>query len=170
FALLARLAASTRSPRLFVPLVTGLSEPSAGCRKAAARGLGHLGDARAEGPLLEALTRAAGSERRPIVEALGKVGGTEAAQALEALATERTLVPHVERALALVARRASRSASSVLDLERSFPEPQRVRARCRHGLAPVLLDEAHRFAPRLRDEATVELEHGGSLGDLFTLR
>src|SRR5690606_3083169 len=120
--------------------------------------------------LLEALARAEGSERRSIVEALGKVGSTPAAQALEALDAEPALVPHVARALALLARRASRASASLLELARPLPEPQRVYARCRHGLAPVLRDEAHRFSPRLRDPATVELKHRGSLGELYALR
>lgn len=169
--LVGRVAVATRAAALFEPLVRGLGDEDARCRRSAMSALGKLGDERAEGPLLALLERSALEERRVLVEALGKLGGRASREALAALSVEDPeLERRRERALTLLGRRSSRADAVSLDFERPLPSPVTVVLTTRAGLAHLPCAElAHLGASRL-SAREAQLSYGGTLGALFQAR
>ena len=165
------------APDLLTPLVAALGEPLAESRKLAARGLGKLGDARAEAPLLAALEGAGGAVRKAIVDALGALGGAASAARLATLETaeaaeteDADLVRRRERARLMIERRVARSPAGVR-LDAALGRRQRVALHCRAGLSELLASELEgRFRPRLRGPGRVDVEHAGTLGELLVAR
>jgi precorrin-6B methylase 2 len=172
FGVLVRLAGELEDAALYPALLGALDEPVAQSRQLAARGLGKLGESRAEARLLEALARASGVERKSIVDALGSLGAEASFSRLAALESDDAdLVRRRERARLLIERRLGRSEPGQLVLHAPLPARWRVALRCRTGLAPVLMDElAGRWQPRLVAPDRVEIEHAGTLGDLLAAR
>lgn len=170
--LLGDLGALAPGEPVLQALSDALADPAPRCQRAAARALGKLGDARAEGPLLDALGRVELAERRAVVDALGKLGSAHAAGRLAELRSDDAdLLRRIDNARTLIERRTSRGqAPESLVLDRALPFPLRVVARCRAGLSSVLADEAAPFGVLRVTPTEVELEHTGSLGDLLRLR
>jgi len=170
--LFVRLAGETDAPDLYGLLLAALDEPVAQSRKLAARGLGKLGDIRAEPRLLDALERANGPERKSIVDALGALGGEQSLSRLGALeAADEDLVRRRERARALIERRLRRAEPGELVLDEPLGAPWRVALSCRRGLAEVLADELRAAAkPEVRSPERVDIEHSGSLRELLEAR
>ena len=163
--------ASDVQDALLPPLLEALTNPSPRCRRAAARALGKLGDARAEGPLLVALHDSELAEQRAALDALGKLGGERAREALAHFQSADTdVMRRAQNARALIERRATRHEDRSLVFDRALPGAFRVVARCRSGLGGVLRDEATAFRLLGSDDARVEFEHRGSLGELLQLR
>ncbi len=172
-ALLARLASATAQPAgLYAALVGALGEPLPQSRKLAARALGKLGDARAEGPLVEALGRASVVEQKSIVDALALLGAAASLAALDTLSTsEDDLARRRERARLMIERRLARVQPARLDLEQALAHPCSVVLWCRPGLAEVLATElAEGWAPRAVAANRVEVEHRGTLAELLVAR
>jgi precorrin-6B methylase 2 len=164
-------SASDIRDTLLPPLLAALSDAAPRCRRAAARALGKLGDARAEGPLLATLNDSELAEQRAALDALGKLGGERAREALAGFQSADTdVMRRAQNARALIERRATRDRERSLVFDRSLPGAFRVVARCRSGLGGVLRDEASAFRVLGSDDARVEFEHHGSLGDLLALR
>lgn len=172
FGLFVRFASEVDAPDLHDVLLAGLDEPLAQSRKLAARGLGKLGDARAEGRLLEVLERASGPERKSIVDALGALGGEQSLRTLAALdAGDEDLARRRERARAQIERRLGRAAPGELALDEPLGSPWRIALSCRRGLAEVLADELRaRAKPEIRTAERVDIEHSGSLRELLEAR
>jgi predicted RNA methylase len=170
--LFARLAGEVDAPELGDLLLAALDEPLAQSRKLAARGLGKLGDVRAEGRLLDALERSSGPERKSVVDALGALGGESSLRPLAALeAADEDLVRRRERARALIERRLGRAEPGELRLDAALGTRWRIALSCRRGLAEVLADELHaRAKPELRSLERVDIEHSGSLRELLDAR
>lgn len=159
--------------RVLDPLVRGLADEEPRCCRSAARALGKLGDARAETPMLAALSVAGPAERRALVDALGKLGGDASRRALaELVPSDDDLARRIDNARTLLERRdARRGDESKLSLDRTTPHSLRLLARCRSGLSAVLRDEAAKSFRVLEvDDTGVEFEHRASLGELCQLR
>ncbi|MFZ5890387.1 MAG: HEAT repeat domain-containing protein [Myxococcota bacterium] len=170
-ALLGRFASAQPDPRLFEPLLSALDHGSPRCRRLAAAGLGKLGDPRAEAALLHALPEAPPDLLRAIAEALGKVGSEKALSALAALnASDPELARRREQASLLVQRRLGRTQEATLALDRRLPQPMRMRADCRRGLARLLAQELATFGARVSSDSSVDFEHAGSLRELLVAR
>jgi precorrin-6B methylase 2 len=156
---------------LLPPLLAALSDPSPRCVRAAARALGKLGDGRAEEQLLATLNDSELAEQRAALDALGKLGGERAREALARFESADTdVMRRAQNARALIERRATRHQDRSLVFDRALPGVFRVVARCRSGLGGVLRDEAAACRVLGSDDARVELEHSGSLGELLALR
>jgi 23S rRNA G2445 N2-methylase RlmL len=170
--LLARLAGEVDAAELLDLLLAALDEPVAYSRRFAARGLGKLGDARAEGRLLDALERSSGPERKSMVDALGAVGAEQSLRRLSALdAGDADLVRRRERALALIERRLARDDPGELMLDVPLGAAWRVALTCRRGLAEILAGELRpRASPEICSPGRVEVEHSGSLRELLEAR
>lgn len=170
--LFVRLAGEIAAPELYDLFVAALDEPLAQSRKLAARGLGKLGDARAEARLLDALGRASGPERKSIVDALGALGGEQSLQPLGALeAADADLDRRRERSRALIERRLGRSAAGELLFDVPLGAPWRIALSCRRGLAEVLASELPvRARPEIRSPERVDIVHSGSLRELLEAR
>jgi HEAT repeat protein len=114
FGLLVRVAGEVEDPALYPALLSALDEPVVQSRKLAARGLGKLGESRAEARLLEALEargKVSVVEQKSIVDALGSLGSEASAARLAALASDDAdLVRRRERARLLIERRLGRGA------------------------------------------------------------
>ena len=173
-ALLVRLvphAAATGGEALYAAFGAALTEPVVQSRKLAARGLGKLGDRRAEPLLLRALAGVSVTEQKRLVDALGLLGGAATLEALPTLPTsDEDLVRRAERARLLIERRGARRGDSALVFDRRLVQTTRVALSCRAGLAGVLCDELAGKAPRVSAPDRVELEHAGTLADLLTAR
>jgi hypothetical protein len=142
-------------------------------KRRAASALGRLdADPASEDALLAALPAAALPEQRAIVEALGKIGGPKASSALAQVPrSDVELGRRVENALTLLARRADRANQSSVVLDRPLGAPLTVLASCRSGLSELLLSELSPLGRARRTSASVvELEFGGTLGELFRAR
>jgi precorrin-6B methylase 2 len=172
YALLVRLAGEVEEPALYSALVQALDEPIAQSRKLAARGLGKLGDRRAETRLLEALEKSSVVEQKSIVDALGALGGEASAVRLATLESrDADLARRRERAGLLIERRLGRAASGRLVLQAPLPRRWRVALSCRHGLETVLADELRgSWRPVLVGPGRVDVEHAGCLQDLLAAR
>lgn len=171
-ALLVRLVGEVDDPALSEALLGALDEPVSQSRRLAARGLGKLGEGRAEGRLLEALEVASDVERKSIVDALGALGAEPSARRLASLTSDDAdLVRRVERARLLIERRLGRSAPGRLILDAPLPAPFPVALFCRAGLAPLLADELReRWNPRIIGPTRVDVVHRGPLGELLAAR
>jgi predicted RNA methylase len=171
YSLLARFTTDQGNAALLDTLIGGLADDSERCRRIAASALGKLGDARAEPRLLDLLGIARLELLRVVVEALGKVGGSAALSALDALETDDAeLARRLTRARLLLSRRLRRDEVSTVVLDRRLPARHRVLFECRRGLLSLLADELAAFSPRKRCDTALEIEHGGSLGELLVAR
>ncbi len=145
-ALLGRIA--KRDPAAIDALVGALDGTDAPSRKAAARALGKLQDARVEPALLAAFAREARPEvKRALVEALGRAGG-EASRAALAAATDDEgdeLGKKLRsRAALLLDRTVERTTAGAEPDARDaivVPATATVVLRCREGLEELLRDE-----------------------------
>jgi predicted RNA methylase len=157
---------------LYAALVEALGEALPQSRKLAARALGKLGDARAEGPLIEALGRAPVLEQKSIVDALAVLGAEASQVALEALSpSDEDLARRRERARLMIERRLARVQPAQLDFDQALAHPCKVVLWCRTGLAEVLAAElAGRWAPRVVAPNRVEIMHRGTLTELLVAR
>ncbi|GMV14665.1 MAG: hypothetical protein AMXMBFR56_28890 [Polyangiaceae bacterium] len=142
-------------------------------QRAAITGLGKVGGPGVEAALLGRWERSALPERRALAEALGKVGGADSRSFLSALSADD---PELERrrgrALVMLGRSAEHGPST-LDLDRPLAREVTVVLGCRHGLGPVLLDEARERglpAAAERSPSEVVLPWAGALRPLFLLR
>jgi precorrin-6B methylase 2 len=170
--LFVRLAGEIDAPELSDVLLTALDEPLAQSRKLAARGLGKLGNIRAERPLLEALERSSGPERKSIVDALGALGGELSLRRLSVLeAADEDMARRRERARALIERRLGRAEPGELVLDVPLGARWRIALSCRRGLAEILAEELRaRGKPEIRSPERVDIEHSGSLRELLQAR
>jgi precorrin-6B methylase 2 len=170
--LFVRLAGEVDAPELNDVLLAALDEPLAQSRKLAARGLGKLGDVRAEARLLDALERSSGPERKSIVDALGALGGELSLRRLVMLeAIDEDLARRRERARALIERRLGRAEPGELVLDVPLGAPWRIALSCRRGLAEILADELRaRAKPEIRSPDRVDIQHSGSLRQVLDAR
>jgi hypothetical protein len=174
---LGRLAGETRDRRLLPLLLAGLSSNSSRGQRAAARGLGHLGDAAAEAPLLQLLGTAELPERKAIVDSLAQLGGAASLTALGTLPpTDADFVRRCQRAVLLISRRAERASGGHVNADRPLGHPTQIALFCRAGLTAVLREEV--IAQRLARELTtrsvsaerVDFPHSGTLRALLSVR
>ncbi len=138
-------------------------------RRAAISALGKLAEHR--DPALDEIRSAlvarwdasdvAPDERRTLAEALGKLGGDEALSRLRALepGSDAELGRRRDRALLIADRTAKRVDASEVATDVAPPSPLTVVLRSKAGLSRLLADELgqHGFAPRVRDELSVEV-------------
>jgi predicted RNA methylase len=172
--LLARGAAQAEGgapERLLPALLAALTAPRAESRKLAARGLGKLGDARAEPALLTALELSSGPEQKAIVDALGALGGAATAARLAGLeSADADLQRRRQRSRLMIERRLERSETGV-ELDATLGGKRRIAFTCRAGLEGILAAELEgAFRPLPHGPGRVDVEHGGSLRELLVAR
>ena len=160
-------------PRAAAALRSALADPDPRVARRAASALGKLEHDPASDQALQAAWQQADSAfKRSLAEALGKVGGPEARALLAAEASDDPELRRiVGKALLLVERRSTRDSASTIALDVPLGTPLAVLARCRAGLAELLVDELRPLGPaRVTGEHLVELPFAGTLGELFIAR
>lgn len=146
--LLSRLGSREASVSALLPV---LASEDNRVRRAAARALGNMQDARIEGALVAAWERAtAPEERKVLADALGKTGGARALAALSSAdATKDALLDKKQtRAKLAITRTMARGDHGVIDPERRPRVPLPIVWRCRDGLEELLATELSDFATR----------------------
>lgn len=141
---IARLLGALGGAEAIDALLAALEDPDERTRRAAARALGNMQDARIEPALVARLDRGPSpAEARVLSAALGKVGGEAARERLGALAEDPELAKAAGRAALLADRRRSRDEGEAasIDLDASPELPLTLVFRCRAGLAQLLAEE-----------------------------
>lgn len=169
--LLGRLAPA--DPAVRTVLLGALEDRDDPTRRHAAAALGQLREPEVEAALLRAWgTADADAFRRALAEALGKVGSAAALAVLrEARPTEPELARRVARAVLMLERTATRTATTTIRGDAAPDGPQPLLFTCRAGLEPLLADElGPDWRPRVVGPGQVEAELGGPLAAAWTAR
>lgn len=141
---IARLLGALGGTLAIESLLLALFDPDERTRRASARALGNMQDARIEPALVERIeARPSPAELRVLSAALGKVGGAGAKERLQALAEDPELARVAGRAALLAERRAARDegGASAIDPTGALERPVPFVFRCRAGLVPLLVSE-----------------------------
>ncbi len=135
-------------------LLPALTVDDSRTRRAAARALGNMQDARIEDALLDAWEKAtAPEERKVLADALGKTGGPKALRALLAAEADRghgdaLLDKKQTRAKLAISRTIARGDHAEIDTQRRPKVALPIVFRCRDGLEEMLATELADFATR----------------------
>ncbi len=146
--LLSKLGSREESVSALLPVLTG---EDARTRRAAARALGNMQDARIEEALLGAWERAtAPEERKVLADALGKTGGARALAALSSAEArgDALLDKKQTRAKLAIARTIARGDHAAIDPTKRPKVALPIVWRCRDGLEEMLATELADFSTR----------------------
>ena len=153
-----------------------MSDRVARVRRAAAVALGKLGGEDARTALLARwdASDVTADERRALAEALGKLGGDDVIARLRALdpGSDAELARRRDRAVLMADRSAKRSEDSQVLTDVDPPKPVTVRAYCKPGLGPLLVEELQRdrFAPRAAGDRAADIKLDRAWSALFATR
>lgn len=146
--LLSKLGSREGSVTALLPVLTA---DDSRARRAAARALGNMQDARIEDALLLAWEAAtAPEERKVLADALGKTGGARALAALSSAEAggDALLDKKQTRAKLSIARTMNRGDHAVIDVSKRPRTPLPIVWRCRDGLEELLATELAEFSTR----------------------